>query len=115
MTADIRLSNLWDRQIENDLPDCRLKNGDRDKSLVFLGRTPMALVYCADCGKPSGAATMFTPHVFFVCDSCVGRSGPPPGCREIDVPSHIQHVSVKDVIGKDISPLWALGNYVQVG
>lgn len=84
---DRRLENQWDRQLEDAegqrLPDCRLTGARREITSIFRGRMQMDLVFCADCGKHSGFVTSsWTPHVFFVCNDCVARKGPPPGCVE---------------------------------
>lgn len=75
---DPRQSRGWNREIEQDLPDCRVRYSDRNP--VFLRGTRLAVdpVYCADCGTLSGYATVHTPHIFFICDACVGLKGAPP-------------------------------------
>lgn len=82
--VDLRLSKHWDREVESDLPDCRLKHGERQQ-VMLGGRVPVEAVYCANCGGLHGYATVWTPHVFFICDACVGRNHgeTPPGCSEI--------------------------------
>ena len=79
--GDLRLSRLWDREIEGDLPDCRVRYSAREP--VMFRRIPMEKVYCANCGTESGYATVFTPHVFFVCDKCCGIAGDPPGTVKV--------------------------------
>jgi hypothetical protein len=70
---DWRLSRYWDREIESDLPDCRVRYSDREQ--VVHRRLPMEFVYCANCGVKAGMATTWTPHVFFICDACFSKAG----------------------------------------
>lgn len=81
--SDLRLSKAWDREVEMGLPDCRMPYHKR--SPVFLNgtRLPVDPVYCADCGTLSGYATVHTPHIFYICDECVGIKGKPPGLSEL--------------------------------
>lgn len=76
---DIRHSRMWDRQLEEGLPDCRTRYGERET--VMHGRTPMEIVYCAQCHEARGMVFVNTPHVFFICDDCYFKSGEttPPG------------------------------------
>jgi len=83
------LSNtrLWDRQLEFGFPDCRLSYLEREKAQVIRGRMIFDMVYCASCGEPKCLAPMeATTFAFFVCDLCVARAGPPPGCEEVAGP-----------------------------
>ena len=84
---NLRESIHWDKQLEDGLPDCRLSYSERDNDIVYLGRMPMHQVYCASCGKLQGLSTMHTTFVFYVCDPCVGRDGPPPACEEVKGPN----------------------------
>jgi hypothetical protein len=83
--GDLRFSRVWDRQLESDLPDCRLSYSER--TTVMRGNLPMQMVYCANCGIPHGLATMETTHVFFVCDPCFNRLGAIPGAVQIPDPA----------------------------
>jgi hypothetical protein len=81
---DLRNSRLWDRQLEVDLPDSRLSSFKREQTLVRLGRLEYERVFCANCGAPGGGVTPeWSPHVFYVCDDCAHRLGPPAGCIEV--------------------------------
>lgn len=64
----------WDKQLEGNLPDSRLKF---NRPIVKLGRRDMERVYCANCGGDGGLVTAeWAAHVFFLCDTCVGVNGP---------------------------------------
>lgn len=83
---DLRQSHWWDKELETDLPDCRVSYAQRERKIVHRGRMAFEMVYCANCGKESGLVTAeWTAHVFFVCDDCVLRQGTPPGCSEVHV------------------------------
>lgn len=85
MVDFVRESRWWDKSLESDLPDCRVRSEYRERKLQVRGRMQMETVYCANCFKESGLVTAnWTPHVFFICDPCVGRIGKPPGVTEID-------------------------------
>lgn len=81
--GDLRLSKVWDREVEKELPDCRLRFSDRET--VFLHGTNLLVqaVYCANCGSMQGYATVHTPHIFCVCDDCAAQNGKPPGLQEL--------------------------------
>lgn len=79
---DVRLSKLWDREVEQGLPDCRIKESEREV-VALNGRIPVHAVYCANCGGLHGYATVWTPYIFFVCDPCARGYGKPPGLTEI--------------------------------
>lgn len=79
--TDLRLSNKWCREVEDGLPDCRLKHSEREV-VALNGKLPVHAVYCANCGSLEGYATVWTPFVFFICDPCVGRERP-PGLTEV--------------------------------
>lgn len=55
----------------------------RDPVYLQGSRLPVDPVYCANCGSLEGYATVYTPHVFFVCDGCIYSSGKPPGASEM--------------------------------
>lgn len=79
---DRRLENQWDRQLEEGLPDSRLRN--REKNRIYRGGMWWETVYCASCGKPGGLVTAdWSPHTFFVCDPCVAKNGSPPGVAQL--------------------------------
>lgn len=67
------------------LPDARLTLWARRKRTDFQyqGQT-FELVSCVNCGTPGGAVFKGCP-VFFLCDECVGKWGPPPGALEVQV------------------------------
>ena len=81
--SDLRLSRVWDREIESGLPDCRVRYSDRNP--VTYRQMPMDKVYCANCHRLQGMATIWTPHVFFICDACFIKSGgkAPEGTIEV--------------------------------
>lgn len=69
----------WDRELENGLPDSRLAGSRRRATTVSLRGQLMERVYCANCGADGGLITAeWSPHVFFICDGCVGTRGEPP-------------------------------------
>jgi hypothetical protein len=75
----------WDRQLEFGLPDCRLSGSSRDKTVV-VGRMEFERVFCANCGKSGGAVTAgWCSHIFYICDQCDEKLGPPPGCIEVAI------------------------------
>jgi hypothetical protein len=66
---DRSLHNNWDRELESDLPDSRLRGPTRRATTLMRGRLEFERVFCANCGKPSGMVIAnASPHVFFVCD-----------------------------------------------
>lgn len=84
---DLAESQFWDRQLEDGLPDCRLPYGKRIDSQITRGRMAFDIVYCANCHRPQGLAPVSgTSFVFFICDPCVGRQGPPEGVHEVSMP-----------------------------
>jgi hypothetical protein len=67
----------WNREFEEGLPDCRLTGHRRRATTVAYGPLLWERVYCGNCGKPGGLVTATElPHVFYVCDACVGVYGP---------------------------------------
>jgi hypothetical protein len=80
---DLRLSKFWNREVEFGLPDCRLRHGERQPVLLHGTRLAVDAVFCANCGTLEGYATVETPHIFFICDTCVGCSGKPSGLTEV--------------------------------
>jgi hypothetical protein len=83
---DMRESLFWDKTLETDLPDSRLRFGDREKHQFKLGRMEMDLVYCSGpCARPMGAVPVHCPHVFFICDDCflAANNIAPPGTRQL--------------------------------
>ena len=86
---DRRLERMWDRQLEEGLPDCRLRNG-REGDRVQRAHMWWDRVYCASCGALKGLVTSdWTPHIFYLCDPCVAKLGPPPGAVEIFPPPSV--------------------------
>lgn len=79
---DRKLENQWDKQLEEGLPDSRLRS--REKNRLFHARMWWEAVYCASCGAQKGWVTAdWSPHVFYVCDPCAAKmAGPPPGMIE---------------------------------
>lgn len=75
----------WDRQLEEGLPDSRLAGTARDnKSVVFHGAL-WERVFCANCGHDGGLVTAeWSPHIFYLCEECALKCGPPPGVVEAD-------------------------------
>ena len=73
-------------ELTEGLPDCRLK-GRRDITRPFrdrLGYSERERVFCANCGCDGGMITRdWAEHVFYVCDDCAGRLGPPHGVVEV--------------------------------
>jgi len=65
------------------LPDARLDFWALRKrtEFVFNGQA-FEMVFCVNCGVKGGAVYKGCP-VFFLCDACVGKWGPPPGAIEL--------------------------------
>lgn len=65
------------------LPDARLDLWGKRKrtEFVYQGQT-FEMVYCVNCGTGGGAVYKGCP-VFYLCDECVGKWGPPPGAIEV--------------------------------
>jgi|SRR5882762_9465600 len=64
-----RKKNMWDRQLEDGLPESRLHNPDR--STVYMFGQLWERVFCADCGVSFGGVTAgWASHTFFLCDDC---------------------------------------------
>lgn len=84
MSDALRNSRFWDRQLEGGLPDSRLTGMKREHTTVVMGRMTFEKVFCAQCGCDAGLVTAnWTPHIFFICDTCVHEHGAPPECVEI--------------------------------
>ena len=74
-----RNSRFWDKQLEDGLPDSRL----RAKPTIVRGRMLWEKVYCANCGCDGGLVTAeWSPHVFYQCQQCADKLGAPPGLKE---------------------------------
>jgi len=85
--VELRDKITWDRRLESGLPDARLSGSGRDRTTVVYAHALWERVFCANCGADGGLVTAgFSPHVFYVCDDCAARLGPPPGCAEADEP-----------------------------
>jgi len=81
---NLRDSVVWDRQLEEGLPDSRLSGMAREKTIVRLGQMEFERVFCASCGCSGGAVSaQWTPHIFYVCQECHDKMGPPPGAIEV--------------------------------
>lgn len=69
----------WDRELENGLPDCRLRGPRRRATTVVRGCMLMERVFCANCGADGGLITAeWSPHVFYLCDACAETHGKLP-------------------------------------
>jgi len=65
------------------IPDARLDLwGRRKRTEVVLLEQLYERVFCVNCGKAAGAVTKGSP-IFFLCDECVEKWGPPAGCIEV--------------------------------
>jgi hypothetical protein len=81
--SSLRDSKLWDRQLEQGLPDSRLSGTNRENKTIVYARKLWEKVFCASCSKPGGIVTKESfPHVFYLCDDC-SKYGPPPGTIEV--------------------------------
>ena len=82
---DMRESLYWDKALEADLPDTRLRYGEREKLQRRLGRMEMDVVFCATCGGQFGLVPVHCPHCYFICDSCflTANNIAPPGTRQL--------------------------------
>ena len=75
----------WDRQLEDWLPDSRLSGTDRERTAIQLGRLKFERIFCASCGANGGGVLAdWSPHVFYVCQECADKLGPPPGMAQIE-------------------------------
>jgi hypothetical protein len=75
---DRRLENQWDTELEEGLPDCRLRT--REKVTMQRGNMTWEAVYCANCGKQDGWLTAdWSPHIFCLCNDCAQKMSPPAG------------------------------------
>ncbi len=80
----LRDSRWWNREFEGGLPDSRLSGATRENKTFTYARMTFEMVFCANCGKYGGGVTAeFSPHVFYLCDDCVMKSGVPPGTIEV--------------------------------
>jgi hypothetical protein len=67
------------------LPDARLDLwGKRKRTELVQNGQVFELVWCVNCGADGGAVFKGCP-VFFLCDECVGKWGPPAGALEVRV------------------------------
>ncbi len=74
----------WEKELEGGLPDCRLTGSARDRKTISYARMLWEKVFCANCGCNGGYVTAdWSPHVFYICDACVGKMGAPAGCVEV--------------------------------
>ena len=65
------------------LPDARLDLWARRKRTEFVYKSlAFELVFCVNCGAGGGAVYKGCP-VFYLCNDCVGKHGPPPGAIEV--------------------------------
>lgn len=65
--VELRNSRNWDRELEQGLPDSRL----RAKPTIVRARMLWERVFCANCGHDGGLITAdYSAHVFYVCDKC---------------------------------------------
>ena len=76
----LRDSKLWDRQLEEELPDCRLTGMARERKSINVGRMALEQVFCANCGGDQGFVFKeATPFIYALCDHCVTKMGAPAG------------------------------------
>ena len=88
-----RNSRLWDRQLEEGLPDCRVAEQNRDKNKIIRGRMAFDPVYCGCCSKPSNYMALDnTTFAFFLCDECAEKNVP-QGAVEIATPQGVKDLS----------------------
>lgn len=83
---DFRESLFWDKELETELPDCRLSYSNRERRTVTRGRMQMDVVFCSTCHKENGLVPVHCPHVFFICDSCFYNTVlgvAPPGAAQV--------------------------------
>lgn len=82
---DFRESLFWDKELETELPDCRLSYSNREKRVVRRGRMEMDVVFCVSCGEASGLVPVHCPHVWYQCDLCFAKmlGAPPPGAAQV--------------------------------
>jgi hypothetical protein len=79
----------WNSELEDGFPDSRLSWASREDKMIKIGRLEYERVYCASCGSPGGAVTpQFFAHVFYVCDGCATKLGPPGGLVQINEEDH---------------------------
>jgi len=79
----LRNGRNWNRELEGGLPDSRLVGTARSNKTITLGRMEFELVFCANCGCGGGAVTAeWSAHVFYICQPCADKLGPPPGLVE---------------------------------
>jgi hypothetical protein len=65
------------------LPDARLNlYARRRRTELTAGSQRFEQVYCVNCGTAGGLVYLGCP-VFYLCDGCVERHGPPPGAVEL--------------------------------
>lgn len=83
--GDFRESLFWDKALEGDLPDCRLRYPSRERLTTVRGQMEMDVVFCATCGEPKGLVPVHCPHVYFLCDNCFNKMNgtPPPGTARV--------------------------------
>jgi hypothetical protein len=73
----------WDRQLEGGLPDSRLRGTERENKTIVYAHQLWERVFCANCGRDGGLVTAgWSAFVFYVCDECAAKCGPPPGAVE---------------------------------
>jgi len=73
----------WDSQLENDLPDSRVR-WCMDHELVYVGGRQRQHVYCASCGMRAGVIRPeWFAHVFYLCEPCCEKYGAIEGTVEV--------------------------------
>jgi len=65
----------------DQLPDSRVT---RHKKSILTKMGWCEVVYCANCGVEHGVCTEDLTGIFYICDSCVEKHGPPVGVTEVD-------------------------------
>jgi hypothetical protein len=74
----------WNKELEAGKPDSRLGWLKRESTMIYRGRLAYERVFCANCGCEGGGVTPeWAAHVFYVCEECAQRLGPPPGCEKV--------------------------------
>ena len=72
-----RNSRLWDKQLEEGLPDCRVTEHRRDEHKIIKGSNAFDLIFCGSCSKPSDfMATNDTTFAFYLCNDCASKMAP---------------------------------------
>jgi hypothetical protein len=80
----LRNSKYWDRQFEEELPECRLSEMEAERQSVTIQGVRWTPIFCASCAKRSGLVTLDgTAFTYYLCDVCNDKFNPPPGVIQI--------------------------------